>query len=813
MFESTGEQHFQRRGRARSEQRGGALEAGFAEITERREASVLAEEPHQIRRMQPHGSGQRRQIPSLRKTRLEQLRSADDGWMWCSDDPPRPRGQRRRQLTEHLDQSRDQAATPIGGVRLPLDAVDPIQPTGAARQRGWRQPRHRRTRSPRFGPAGPKQVREHGFAVGPRKRRLQKLPCEDKVVVAEVATISIGVPLAGVEGDDLARGKGSIAIHRFVPAGAAQNENKLEEVVSVRSEFGLAFYPDRTDSAGPSPKIVTAVQHGNGPMGRGFVGRHVNGSQLAGVATARHNPGVLLESGMAAIVLNESDYLNRVRGCWTGKNIGGTIGEPFEWRRRQNHVTFYTQELHGRAAPNDDLDIQLLWLIALEERGVALDAHVLADYWCLYVTPHWSEYGRAKVNFRSGLPPPLAGSFANRYKDSCGAFIRSEIWACVAPGCPDLAAGYALEDAMLDHGDGEGTYGEVFCAAMESAAFVVADLREVIDIGLSYIPADCGVARAVRSAVALAEAGVPLPEARLKLLEEHRGAASRPEWVTGEERSRGLHEGKVGYDAPLNLAIVVYALAAGGDDFGAVQCLAVNCGEDTDCTAATAGALWGILHGYDAIPRRWIEPIGDGIVTVSLNKGELGHFGARIPQTVSELSARTLAMTRLMLHSRARDRVVLRSDAPCDLAALELGRLRSPDASAALFRRLRGPVYEFAFFRVELDCHGDPAIRTGREKSVAVTIFNTYKPQANLALRWHLPPGWSVSPAAQGVLPINVGIFGGPATIEFSLTAATLAAGINRAVLELTAEGRPTTMLVPLALINGDLLPPALAEG
>jgi hypothetical protein len=91
--------------------------------------------------------------------------------------------------------------------------------------------------------------------------------------------------------------------------------------------------------------------------------------------------------------INTQAYLYKVLSCWIGKSIGGTIGAPMEWRRQVNNVTFYTQDLGGDPLPNDDLDIQLLWLIALEEQGPHLDAHVLADYWLTFVTPHWSEYG------------------------------------------------------------------------------------------------------------------------------------------------------------------------------------------------------------------------------------------------------------------------------------------------------------------------------------------------------------------------------------------------------------------------------------
>ena len=36
---------------------------------------------------------------------------------------------------------------------------------------------------------------------------------------------------------------------------------------------------------------------------------------------------------------------------------------------------------------------------------------------------------------------------------------------------------------------------------------------------------------------------------------------------------------------------------------------AVNLGSDTDTTAAIAGALAGVLYGYDAIPVEWVSAL------------------------------------------------------------------------------------------------------------------------------------------------------------------------------------------------------------
>lgn len=154
----------------------------------------------------------------------------------------------------------------------------------------------------------------------------------------------------------------------------------------------------------------------------------------------------------------------------------------------RNQVTYYTHDLDGKPLPNDDLDIQILWLLALEDKGIHIDAKTMGEYFNEFMIFTHAEYGVAKTNLRTGFQPPVTGSFNNDFKDSCGSYIRAEIWACLFPGKPEKAAEYAFEDAIIDHGDGEGVYAVIFIAVMESAAFYIKDIRKLIEIGLSYIP-------------------------------------------------------------------------------------------------------------------------------------------------------------------------------------------------------------------------------------------------------------------------------------------------------------------------------------
>ena len=504
------------------------------------------------------------------------------------------------------------------------------------------------------------------------------------------------------------------------------------------------------------------------------------------------------------MIINEQEYRSKVLGCWLGKNIGGTLGAPFEWRRQVNNVSFYTQNLGGEPLPNDDLDIQLLWLIALEERGIDIDAKVLSDYWVLYVTPHWAEYGTAKVNMRSGLLPPLSGTLNNDYKDSCGAFIRSEIWACIAPGFPRLAARYAYEDAILDHGDGEGVYGEVFCAALESAAFVEKDLQTLIRIGLSYIPEDCAVARAVRSAVASRQAGKSWREARDEILAKYRGGLS-PQQVSAEDRQKGFLEGQRGWDVPSNIGMLIIGLLYGEGDFGKIVCTAVNCGEDTDCTAATAGSIFGLMHGIEAIPQKWAEPIGRKIKTVCLNLGELGYFGNQLPADIDDLTERAARIAQQVI-LRHRAPLEISRDKATDLTDVSAETLMAGPWAATLYENLGKVVFHFDFFDVAVDYVDGPMIRDNTPKTIRLSIRNTYKVQANLNLRWYVPEGWRVHPSRIGTVFSPPSSWGDPPReIEFNLETEKVENFMSRLVVELTIDGRPTVMLVPVTLLNGSL--------
>jgi ADP-ribosylglycohydrolase len=157
---------------------------------------------------------------------------------------------------------------------------------------------------------------------------------------------------------------------------------------------------------------------------------------------------------------------SRVLGCWRGKSAGGTLGLPAEGKTERQAYTFY-DPIPTVVPPNDDLELQLVWLDRIENHRGPLTIETIADAWLAHIHYMWDEYGRARWNLRRGVPAALTGVHENPFASGMGSPIRSEIWAIVAAGKPDLAENFARLDSMIDHGS-EGIAGEVFFAVLQS---------------------------------------------------------------------------------------------------------------------------------------------------------------------------------------------------------------------------------------------------------------------------------------------------------------------------------------------------------
>jgi len=421
---------------------------------------------------------------------------------------------------------------------------------------------------------------------------------------------------------------------------------------------------------------------------------------------------------VAAIVIDERKYRDKVYACWLGKNIGGTLGAPVEGQKKAHSFTFY-DPLPDKSAPNDDLDFQLVWMQMVKERGPQIRVADFADYWKKYLVAYpWNEYGFCQRNLARGLMPPICGCFENYFVDEMGSPIRSEIWACLAPGDPQTAAAFAWKDSALDHAGGEGMHGEMFWAAVESAAFVIADPLTLIRIGLAMIPLSSQVSRVVREAAWCWQNGASWNDARERVL------------------------AAFGHSQPCHAVQSIGFTIVGwlyGKDYGDKLCIAVNCGYDTDCSGATLGSLLGILGGTASVPAKWRDPVGEEIVLHKLTRG------LPAPKTLTDLTEETVRLAKEFLKANS-DRAEIGSTERLPEEALMSLLLDNERATTMLGRDIQAATIP-ASDDVEITLHygGEPVLYPRVQKTIGVTVEKNEEP-VDATIDMTCPPDWKSGP-------------------------------------------------------------------
>lgn len=396
--------------------------------------------------------------------------------------------------------------------------------------------------------------------------------------------------------------------------------------------------------------------------------------------------------------INYARYLDQILGGWIGKSMGGAIGARFEGYKGWIELS-PDQMFPPALPPNDDLDLQVLWLKVLEEKGAALTADDLAEAWLQDCWYPFNEYGIFRRNWRLGIHPPYSGAFTNQFWETGeGCPIRAEIWGYVFPGAPDLAARYAAMDGSLDH-SAQSIGAEQMLAAMASMAFFIPDVRRLASMFIHYLPAGTPIERLTHTAFEAYDQGLSLRDARDRLM----ALAGVPEAC----------------DAQINVPFTFLGLLYGGNDLEKVMLSALACGYDTDCTLASAAALVGQILGASRIPQSLKTPVGDALV--------MGIQYHRPEMTLTAL-ARDTARVGALLSNACHTGVEI---------------LAAPDLSPFPVSARKPAVH------LRLDYAGLPAAAPGDAVAVTVRVDGPALREvsaSSIPLRVSAPSGWLVAP-------------------------------------------------------------------
>jgi len=357
--------------------------------------------------------------------------------------------------------------------------------------------------------------------------------------------------------------------------------------------------------------------------------------------------------------LSDKELLNKIRGGWLGRCAGCLLGKPVEglskeqiekwlkiadayplddyfpplsdlprdaaeWLKSRGSRLEVLRGHIDHMVRDDDIDYTIINLHILKTHGFEFTTEDVGKAW-LSNLPFLRVYTAERAAYRNlvnGLVPPETATYMNPYREWIGAQIRADMWGYVAPGMPEYGAELAFRDARLSHVK-NGIYGEMFISAMISAAFATSDIEELINIGLSEIPAESRLSEAVKDVI----------EWRKKFSDW------RESWKRINEKYGRYHR----VHTINNAALVLLGLLYGEGDFERSITISVMGGWDTDCNGATAGSILGVMLGADRMPKKWIAPLNDRIESFVI-----GYNNSRI----SDLAEHTFNLAKTALKRR-----------------------------------------------------------------------------------------------------------------------------------------------------------------
>jgi ADP-ribosylglycohydrolase len=380
-------------------------------------------------------------------------------------------------------------------------------------------------------------------------------------------------------------------------------------------------------------------------------------SDLEGIRSTR-----LTAVELPPFYLAEDEIRQKIHGAWLGRIAGCVLGKPFEMGFTPDQIKDYleganayplsdfapAQSRRGKplrrdcvpsmrgyvqyAQEDDDLNYMCLAVKLLERAGLNFTSLDVGLNWLQSIPFLWT-WGPEHVVYLNlatlvgehqikDVDLECVTDHLNPGVEWIGAQIRADVYGYVCPGNPELAAEFAWRDAYLSHRQ-SGIYGPMWVSAMNAAAFTLLDTKAV----LSQVPEKSRFVEAIRNVIDWYE-------------QDH-------DWQMTGRRIRE-HYNQYGFAGTINNACcVAAALLYGwndgtgtpGDVFERTITTAVQLGYDTDCNAATAGSVVGMMLGAAALPPKWTAPLNDTLRTCVAEFGQVG---------IREMALRTYELSRLV---------------------------------------------------------------------------------------------------------------------------------------------------------------------
>jgi len=370
---------------------------------------------------------------------------------------------------------------------------------------------------------------------------------------------------------------------------------------------------------------------------------------------------------LSPAAMPDSNLLHdKLVAAWLARAVGCTLGQPIEGWRRPKIVEFLKEtdnypiktycrsdvgetmrkkydlvdvpgpygmnkmswgnNLEGFFPQDDDTNFTVFALQLMETYGRGLTPDKVLHGW-LHRFPLGFLWTAERVAYRNaviGITPPQSAVHCNPYREWIGAQIRADLYGYICPGNPIEAARLAWTDASISH-TANGIYGAMWVAAMLAQAAVSDDIEEIIAVGLSVLPQKSRF---------------------VEWLHTVRGWHA--EGISAEEAIERVHidwneHTKHHWCHTISNAMIVAVALLWGEDIDTLLHIAVTAGFDTDCNAATAASVYGMVHGTAGISDNWLAPLNPNNLSVCEIKIS-SVIGGKGLYTADELARRCVTL-------------------------------------------------------------------------------------------------------------------------------------------------------------------------
>ncbi len=310
------------------------------------------------------------------------------------------------------------------------------------------------------------------------------------------------------------------------------------------------------------------------------------------------------------VTMKKSVLMDKIKGGWAGQTIGVVYGAPAEFKFQgttmqsyqpipwgEHYIKYWWDKKPGLF---DDIYNDLTFVETLEKEGLdcSMDTLALRFAYAEYHLAHANQASR--YNIRQGIMPPASGHWLNNpHADDLDFQIEADFIGLMCPGMVNSAMDVANRVGHIMN-SGDGFYGGAFVSGLYSQAFITNDVNNLLDVALKAIP-EASTFHQCISDVRKWHKEYPNDWEQC-WFELHK------KWNVDKGCPKGVFL-SFNIDAKMNSAYVAMALLYGKGDFGKSMDIATRSGQDSDCNASTVGGVLGVMLGYDAIDKYWMDPL------------------------------------------------------------------------------------------------------------------------------------------------------------------------------------------------------------